>query len=306
MTETSDYRNMTLEVHTVPFEFLDAKWALTAAISKDEISAPVRAMRNQIILISLICLVVIAAVGTFLAQGITRPLTRIVENMNKLAKGDMDVETDARNRSDEIGDMLRSVTVFRDNALERSRLETEHSRLQHESEENRRAMMRDLAEEFSTNVGVIVEAVSSASSQLQTTATAMEEISEQTSSRATSVSAASEEASLNVQSVASSTEEMSKSIEEITRCVVEASAASRKAVDDVNLYPFADVRACQRFRQDRRCREHDFRNRRNRQICLHSMPPSSRRGPAKLAGVSRLWPAKSRHLPTRPLRRRVK
>ncbi len=231
--ESNDYRNMSLEMHTVPFQFLGAKWALTAAIGTDEISAPVRAMRNKIILISMICLLVIAAAGTFLARGITRPLTRIVDSMNKLAEGEMDVDTDSGNRPDEIGDMLRAVTVFRDNALERGKLEAEHARLQNEAEDNRRAMMRDLAENFSTNVGAIVDAVTSASSQLQSTATAMEEISEQTSNRATSVSAASEEASFNVQSVASSTEEMSTSIEEITRCVLEATAASRKAVEDV-------------------------------------------------------------------------
>lgn len=231
--ETNDYRNMALEIHAVPFEFQGAKWALVAAVGVDEIHAHVDAMRNQIILISFLCLLVVAGIGIFMARGITRPITRIVGSMNSLAEGNTDVDTDAGDRSDEIGDMLRAVTVFRDNALERQRLEEEHKRLEKQSDEERRTTMRELADSFTESVGTIVDTVSSASSQLQSTAQAMEGISEQTRTRATTVSAASEETNVNVQTVAASTEEMSNSIAEISRSVTGAAEAAKKAAEEV-------------------------------------------------------------------------
>ncbi len=232
-TESSDYRSMALEMHAVPLEFLGAKWALVAAVGKDEIAAPVKALRNQILLISLVILMIIAAISIFMARGITRPLTRIVGSMTKLAEGDTDVDVGSGDRTDEIGGMVRAVHVFRDNALERIRLEQEQAALRAQAEQNRKDVMRELADGFSQSVGKIVDTVSSASTQLQSTAQAMQEISDQTNTQATSVSTASEEASVNVQTVAASTEEMSNSIAEISRRVTEAAAASKSAAEEV-------------------------------------------------------------------------
>ncbi|HEY0236903.1 MAG TPA: methyl-accepting chemotaxis protein, partial [Afipia sp.] len=53
------------------------------------------------------------------------PLKRVTEIMTRLAKGDLDIAIDGRTRGDEIGDMVRSVAVFRDAALENIRLEHE-------------------------------------------------------------------------------------------------------------------------------------------------------------------------------------
>lgn len=230
---TNQYRNLDLEVHAIPFGFHAAKWALVAAIGLDEENAPIVAMRNQIIVISFLCLLVTAIIGIFMARGITRPLTRIVDAMNKLAEGETKIDTGADGRRDEIGAMAKAVSVFRDNAIDRSRLEGEHAQMRNKAEQDRKNMMRELANNFTASVGSIVETVSTTSSQLQSTAQTMEGIAEQTSDRALSVSAASEQASVNVQTVAASTEEMSNSVAEITRNVVDSAAAAQKAAEGV-------------------------------------------------------------------------
>nr|WP_286161488.1 hypothetical protein [Sinorhizobium sp. NFACC03] len=48
--------------------------------------------------------------------------------MSQLADGDTTIGGVGRNRKDEIGDMARSVLVFRDALLDRARLETEAAR----------------------------------------------------------------------------------------------------------------------------------------------------------------------------------
>lgn len=63
--------------------------------------------------------------GLMLIETLRAPLKRISGVMTKLASGDLSVPIEGRNRGDEIGDMVRSVSVFRDAALENRRLEEE-------------------------------------------------------------------------------------------------------------------------------------------------------------------------------------
>ncbi|MFB9952623.1 methyl-accepting chemotaxis protein [Rhizobium puerariae] len=63
--------------------------------------------------------------GLMLVETLRGPLRRVTEVMKRLAAGDLEVKIEGRERGDEIGDMVRSVTVFRDAALENVRLEEE-------------------------------------------------------------------------------------------------------------------------------------------------------------------------------------
>jgi methyl-accepting chemotaxis protein len=63
--------------------------------------------------------------GLMLVETLRGPLRRVTEVMKRLAAGDLDVRIEGRERGDEIGDMVRSVTVFRDAAIENVRLEQE-------------------------------------------------------------------------------------------------------------------------------------------------------------------------------------
>ncbi len=63
--------------------------------------------------------------GLMLVETLRGPLKRVTESMARLASGDLEISIDGRNRGDEIGDMVRSVAVFRDAARENVRLEQE-------------------------------------------------------------------------------------------------------------------------------------------------------------------------------------
>lgn len=66
------------------------------------------------------------AFSTWLSSSkVARPILRITDNMERLAGGDVTVEVDGRERGDEIGAMAKAVQVFKDNAVEKIRLEKE-------------------------------------------------------------------------------------------------------------------------------------------------------------------------------------
>ncbi|WP_273700164.1 HAMP domain-containing methyl-accepting chemotaxis protein [Ensifer adhaerens] len=70
-------------------------------------------------------LTTLAATVWFVIAGLLRPLAKLREAMRQLAIGNLKAEIFGENRRDEIGQMAGAVAVFRDNGLERQRLEQE-------------------------------------------------------------------------------------------------------------------------------------------------------------------------------------
>ena len=102
--------------------------------------------------------------------------------------------------------------------------------MQRRAEGQRKADMTKLADDFEAAVGEIVETVSSASTELEASASTLTSTAGRAQELATAVAAASEEASTNVHSVASATEEMSSSVREISRQVQESARMAGEAV----------------------------------------------------------------------------
>ena len=88
--------------------------------------------------------------------------------------------------------------------------------------------------EMASRVSEVVEIVSSASAELQSTAESMSATAEETSRQSQAVAAAAEEATTNVQSVAAASEEMAKSIDEIGRQVEQSAAIASRAVQEAD------------------------------------------------------------------------
>jgi len=173
----------------------------------------------------------LSLVGAFgVAFAVTRPIQRITTEMGILAKGDTSVVVSGTERKDEIGAMAQAVQVFKTNAIEVERLKTEQAETERRNVEQRKRDMIRLADDFESAVGEIIGTVSSASTQLEASATTLTGTAERSQRLATTVAGASEEASTNVQSVASATEEMASSVGEISRQVQESARMAGDAV----------------------------------------------------------------------------
>ncbi|NVO17026.1 MAG: HAMP domain-containing protein [Rhodoplanes sp.] len=170
------------------------------------------------------------AIAYVVARGIATPVVGMTHAMEKLAAGDLATAVPGLGRSDEIGKMAGAVEVFKQNAVERSRLEAEQAQMEQRAGERRKVEMARIADDFEGAVGEIIETVSSASTELEAAAGTLTRTAETTRQLSTQVAAASEQASANVQSVASATNEMSSSVQEIGRQVQESSRIAGEAV----------------------------------------------------------------------------
>ncbi len=171
------------------------------------------------------------ALGFIIGQyGIARPIRMIVGVLQELAAGRYQVEIAGLDRKDEVGEVAKTAEVFRENGLAKIRMEAEQKEMEQRSAAQRRQDMLRLADQFETAVGEVIETVSSASTELEASATTLTSTAEHAQQLATVVASASEEASTNVQSVASATEELSSSITEISRQVQESARVASEAV----------------------------------------------------------------------------
>ena len=178
--------------------------------------------------------VMLALVGSviFTFIGVARPLTRLNGALGKIAGGELNVEIPGATRGDEVGDIAKTVVVISNNAEQKARQEAEAQAQQEQvAAQRRKADMIQLADSFEFAIGEIVETVSSASTELEASASTLTSTAGRSQELTTMVAAASEEASTNVQAVASATEELSSSVNEISRQVQESARMANDAVN---------------------------------------------------------------------------
>ena len=176
-----------------------------------------------------------AVLAFLLARSISSPVRSMTEAMKRLAEGDLEVEIPAQGRRDEIGTMAAAVQVFKEHALEVRRLEKEQAESEARAEADKRAAMNRLADDFSTSVGEVVDALTAASSQLQSSATQLHGTADHTNEQSAVVASASEEATTNTQTVSSAAEQLANSVKEITRQVTQSTRVADEAAINVGL-----------------------------------------------------------------------
>jgi len=211
--------------------FAPWSWVIGTGVYIDDLNAQTWASTQRSLIAAGLVLLLALAVSMFVARGITGALQRMTGAMKDLAGGKLDVEVPGIGRHDEIGEMADAVEVFKSNAAARQGLEAEQKETETRAVARRKSDMNKLADEFEGAVGLIVETVSSSSTQLEASAGTLTSTAERAQELTTMVAAASEEASTNVQSVASATEEMASSVNEISRQVQESARMASEAVD---------------------------------------------------------------------------
>ena len=208
----------------------------TSTASKDEVVAETADANRVGLIMAIVVIASLIASMVFSFLGVARPMTRLNGALGEMAGGNLDVAIPGAGRGDEIGDLAKTVTVIRENAEQKANDEAETKIKQDQiAARQRKDDMIKLADNFETAVGEIVETVSSASTELESSAGTLTANAERAQELTTMVAAASEEASTNVQSVASATEQLSSSVNEISRQVQESARMATEAVGQARI-----------------------------------------------------------------------
>jgi methyl-accepting chemotaxis protein len=158
-----------------------------------------------------------------------RLLRGMASNMHRLSDGDTSIDISGQERTDELGDMAKSVQVFRDNLIEANRLRHEQHAAQ-DTERQRADRMKSAIANFESTIGHIVGSVTGSAHGLKEAAAAMTGTAQQASVQSEMMSAASRETSSNVDVANNAASELANSISEIGGQVSEASRIVGEAV----------------------------------------------------------------------------
>ncbi len=164
------------------------------------------------------------------ARRVIKPLHNIRDAMLKVASGDLTVDSGYLERKDEIGALAGALETFRQQAVDKLKIEA------NERERNAGAAARQRAVEghvgeFEELVRHTLQQLGEASGQMRTTSSDLSTVSRQTNERVEVAQRASGEASMSVESVASASEELSASINDISQQAAHAAGIASRAVN---------------------------------------------------------------------------
>jgi methyl-accepting chemotaxis protein len=168
----------------------------------------------------------------YIGRNLVARLVGLENTMTRLASGDLSTEVDTRRGGDEIGQMAKALSVFREGILQANAAAAEKAAEQ-EAKQRQAAMIDQLTREFNEGATSALAAVSTAASRMKGSAEKMTRVAAQAKEQPGAGASASEQAAANVQTVAAATEELSGSITEISRQVGESARIAAKAVEQV-------------------------------------------------------------------------
>lgn len=183
------------------------------------------------IIFSVIAILLTGGVGILLGQSIARPIRVLTNTMNKLADGNYNTEVPYIYREDELGEIAKTVDIFKNNSLEMKNLQQQQKESEIHAAEERKKVLHKMADSFETKVKSLVQELAEQSQSMNTAAKNLLNVAATLSSKGDAASSASEMASSNVSNMAAAIEELSMSIGSISSDLGQANEISKEAVD---------------------------------------------------------------------------
>lgn len=173
-----------------------------------------------------------------LLRDVVHPVTRIAGSLRRISAGELDVAIEDAGSFGEVGEMVRSLSVYRDSvnaahsadvARQKAMEEFQNQLAKREAEASaeRRTAWQAMADQLERRVLAVVQQVGDASSALQMAADEMKASALGTKSNVGSAAHATEEAATNVTVVGSAADELALAIAEISKRSDSSAAAAQ-------------------------------------------------------------------------------
>jgi methyl-accepting chemotaxis protein len=220
--------------YSVPRMMTAVKLADAALQAAKDHSAEQRAAAVQSLLVNTALLVaailLTGAAMMAVSRRVITPLHRIRDAMLKVAGGDLGVDSGYLDRKDEIGSLAGALETFKQQAIDKLKIE-EQERERNAGAATRQRAMETYVGEFEGVVRKSLGELSEASGEMRKTSGDLSAVSRQTNERVEVAGKASNDASTSVESVAAAAEELSASINDISQQAAHAAGIASRAVN---------------------------------------------------------------------------
>ncbi len=181
--------------------------------------------------IALIGLISISMVLAYvISKTISSQFNRLTETMKELAHSNINIRIPMEDRKDNLGEMAKALTVFKTNAIERTRLEKEAIN-ENEREAQKQTYISKILESFEKQENEIRAALEEQTNSMRTSADTLHSAAQSASNSSDVMRSSSSIASENVEMVATATSQLSTSMQEIALQVQKADDIVKKTSD---------------------------------------------------------------------------
>jgi methyl-accepting chemotaxis protein len=187
--------------------------------------------RGGIIVVGIAMVALGLGFSWLIGRSITRPLNGLVDVMKRLADGDTSTRIPATQARDEIGEMARTVIVFRDTIIERESLAQTQAE-DSSAKEQRSNTISQMIAQFKQSVEGVLGKLRAASMKLDMSSADLNKAADTVSSEAHTAEQRVSAASDNVTAAASSVEELAASIGEIAAQAAKSTDVAGRAVSE--------------------------------------------------------------------------
>ena len=187
---------------------------------------------NAILMMTLIlggAIVLGLGAAIYMVRDIRHGIGSILKPMGQLTDGELSVEIPHQGEATEIGRIASALQIFKE-ALVAKKASDEAARAEDAIKASRAQRISAATGNFEAMIGELVDSLSSASTELEASATSMTKTSDGTMSLSDSAASASRAVTDNIQAVAAATEEITSSVNEIGRQVHESNRIASTAV----------------------------------------------------------------------------
>ena len=206
-------------------------WVIGTGVYIDDLDAQLWDNAKRAVITALIVIGLLGAVTLVIARRMSSALVAMTSAVTRLGAGDFGIQLPGLDRSDELGDMARSIEQFKIKAEEKARNEAvlEEERRQ-VAERNKGAALQEMADSVERETNRAVGEVAVNTGRMAKNAALMSDSALLLGQNSSSVAAAAEEALANAQTVAKASSQLSSSIAEIASQVNSSQELTLKAV----------------------------------------------------------------------------
>ena len=174
---------------------------------------------------------IVLGLGTaiYVTRDIRRSIGSILKPMGQLTDGELAVEIPHQSEATEIGRIAGALQIFKQ-ALIAKKVSDEAAKAEDAIKAARAQRISTATGNFEAMIGELVDSLTSASTELEASATTMTKTSDVTMSLSNSAALAARSVTDNIQAVAAATEEITSSVNEIGRQVHESNRIASTAV----------------------------------------------------------------------------
>jgi len=181
----------------------------------------------------LVALILAGWLAISVIRSITRPLKDTIAEMQAIADGKLDQDISGTHSTDELGDIARSLLIFRNTAQERERIQA-HERGEETKRKQRIENVEKLCLEFDKAANRVIVALRTSIQEMSNASQTLSTSVHESNGRINAAAAAAQQAADNVQSVAAATEELFASMDEINNRTHSSEQVAHEAKEQAN------------------------------------------------------------------------